>query len=153
MGCGISKSFVQRAECEIFFAITYFCSSYITEEEINDLEKLLFLCYLVVLLREVIIHIQSRWWNFVFPRIRKGSSLCGFDWKENPEKELRQWKKSIPKLKVEFVCIVWGREKKNSFEIHVIFLRYIRNVNLPFKKDFRFTELLTKTFFFFQRPS
>ena len=41
MGCGISKSFVWRAECEIFLAITYFCSYYITDEEINDLEKLL----------------------------------------------------------------------------------------------------------------
>ena len=37
----------------IFFAITYVCSSYITEEEINNLEKLLYLCYLAVLLREV----------------------------------------------------------------------------------------------------
>ena len=50
--------------------------------------------------------------SIVFPRIRKESSLCGFDWKENPEKELRQWKKSISELKAEFLCIVWGREKK-----------------------------------------
>ena len=41
----------------IFLATTDFCSSYITEEEINDLEKLLYLCYLAVLLREVTIHI------------------------------------------------------------------------------------------------
>ena len=33
-----------------------FCSSYITEEEINDLKRLC-LCYLVVLLREVTIYI------------------------------------------------------------------------------------------------
>ena len=86
----------------------------------------------------------------MFPRIRKGSSLYGFDWKENPEKGLRQWKKSIPELKAEFVCIMCGGEKKNnSFEIHVIILRYIKNVNLPFKKDFKFAELLTKTSFFF----
>ena len=39
-----------------FLVITYFCSSYIKEEEINDLEKLLYVCYLVVHLREVIIH-------------------------------------------------------------------------------------------------
>ena len=39
MGCGISKSFVQRAECEIFLAITYFCSSYITEEENKQLRE------------------------------------------------------------------------------------------------------------------
>ena len=25
-----------------------------------------------------------------FLRIKKGSSLCGFDWEENPEKGLRQ---------------------------------------------------------------
>ena len=35
--------------------------------------------------------------------------------------------------------------KKNTFEIHVIILRYIRNLNLPFKKCFKFAELLTKT--------
>ena len=33
-------------------------------------------------------------------------------------------------VKAEFVC---EREKNNSFEIHVILLWYIRNVNLPFK--------------------
>ena len=32
-------------------------------------------------------------WNLLLPRIRKGSSLCGFDWKENPEKGLGKWKK------------------------------------------------------------
>ena len=40
------------------------------------------------------------------------------------------------------------RKKNNSFEIHVIILGYIRNVNLPFKKDFKIAELLTKTSFF-----
>ena len=54
---------------------------------------------------------------------------------------------SIPELKAEFVCMC-VREKKISFEIHVIILRYISNVNLPFKKDFKFTEILTKTSFF-----
>ena len=39
-----------------FLAITYFFGSYITEEEINDLKQL-YLYYLVVLLREVTIHI------------------------------------------------------------------------------------------------
>ena len=55
--------------------------------------------------------------------------------------------KSIPELKAEFVCIS-VIEKKISFKVHVIILMYIRNVNLPFKKDFKFAELLTKTFFF-----
>ena len=55
--------------------------------------------------------------------------------------------KSFPELKAEFVCMC-VREKNDSFGIHVIILRYIRNVNLPFKKDFKFAELLTKTSFF-----
>ena len=38
------------------FAITYFYSSYITEEEIIDL-KWVYLCFLIVFLREVIIQI------------------------------------------------------------------------------------------------
>ena len=57
MGRGISKSFDKGVGHEIFLAITYFCSSYITEEEINDLQKLLHLCHIVVLLREVAIYI------------------------------------------------------------------------------------------------
>ena len=39
------------------------------------------------------------------------------------------------------------REKNKSFEIHVIILRYIRNVNL--KKDFKYAERLTKISFSF----
>ena len=69
-----------------FFSIAYFYNSYITEEKINHLEKLLHLCYLVVLLREVAIHIYNRLWDLVFARIRKGSSLCGLDWKETLKK-------------------------------------------------------------------
>ena len=33
-------------------------------------------------------------------------------------------------------------------EIHVIILRYLRNVNVPFKKDFKFAKTFTKTLFF-----
>ena len=44
-----------------------------------------------------------------------------------------------------YVC---EREKNNSFKIHVIILMNIRNVNIPFKKDFKFPELLTKTYIF-----
>ena len=55
--------------------------------------------------------------------------------------------KSILEPKVEFMCVC-EREKSNSFKIHVIILRYMRNVNLPLKKDFKFAELLTKTSFF-----
>ena len=57
-------------------------------------------------------------------------------------------KKCIPEPKAEFVCMCVRDKKNNSFEIHVIILRYIRNVNFPFKKDFKFAELLTKTPFF-----
>ena len=49
-----------------------------------------------------------------------------------------------------YVC-----EKKQTFEIHIIILRYTRNVNLPFKKDFKFAELHTKrsSFLYFKdRP-
>ena len=57
--------------------------------------------------------------------------------------------KRIPELKAEFVCIMCrGEKKNNSFEIHAITLRFIKNVNLQFKKDFKFAELLTKTSFF-----
>ena len=42
------------------------------------------------------------------------------------------------------VCLCVWEKKNNNFEIHVILLRYIRNVNLPFKKDLKFAELLTK---------
>ena len=55
--------------------------------------------------------------------------------------------KSIPELKAEFVCTCVREKKINSFKIHVIILRDIRNVNLPFKKDFKCAELLTKTSF------
>ena len=51
-------------------------------------------------------------------------------------------------MKAEFACMYVREKKNNSFEIHVIILRYIRNANLPFKNDFKFTELLTKTSFF-----
>ena len=44
---------------------------------------------------------------------------------------------------------MYVRGKNNSFEIHIIILTYVKNVNLPFKKDFKFAELLTKTSFFF----
>ena len=54
---------------------------------------------------------------------------------------------SIPELEAEFVYVC-VREKNNISEIHTINLKYIRNVNLPFKKDFKFAELLTKTSFF-----
>ena len=72
--------------------------------------------------------------------------------------------RSIPGLKPEFVfmCVCLNNINNNnnnnndnnnsncnSFDIYVIILSYTRNVNLPFKKDFKFTELHTKTYFSF----
>ena len=39
----------------------------------------------------------------MFVRIRKRSSLCGFDWEENSKKRAEAMEKSIHELKVEFV--------------------------------------------------
>ena len=50
--------------------------------------------------------------------------------------------KSIPEPKAKFVCMC-VREKQQQF------LRCIKNVNLPFRKDLKFAELLTKTSFSF----
>ena len=55
--------------------------------------------------------------------------------------------KSIPELKATYFLCVWEK-KNNSFEIHVIILRYKGNINLPFKNDIKFVELLTKILFF-----
>ena len=41
----------------------------------------------------------------VSSRITKRSSLCYFDWEENPEKGIRLWKKSIHELKAQFVYL------------------------------------------------
>ena len=43
---------------------------------------------------------------------------------------------------------MWEREKNNRFEIAVIILRLIRNLNL-FKKDFKFQNFLPKHPLFF----
>ena len=40
----------------------------------------------------------------MFPRIRKRSSLCEFDCKENPEKA-EAIEKSSPESKAKFVCM------------------------------------------------
>ena len=36
-----------------------------------------------------------------------------------------------------YVC----EKENNSFKIHVIVLIYVRNVNIPFKKDFEFAKI------------
>ena len=60
-----------------------------------------------------------------------------------------QWKRVSTGLKWNLrISVQERKEKKINFEISVIILRYIRNVNLLFKKDFKIAELLTKTSFF-----
>ena len=73
----------------------------------------------------------------MFLRIRNRFLLCGFDWEKNPEKGLRQWKKSIHELKVGFVYLrVWEREKINSFEITVIIFKAYKKCKSPIQKGF-----------------
>ena len=74
----------------IFLAIIYFCGSFVTEEETNDITTVVSMQSCGALKRSNNSYIV---WNLVFRRMRTGSALCGFDWKENPKKELRQWKK------------------------------------------------------------
>ena len=51
--------------------------------------------------------------------------------------------KSIREPKTKLVCMCVRETKKQQF------LRYLKNVNLPLKKDFKFAELLNKTSFSF----
>ena len=46
---------------------------------------------------------------------QKGIFAMWFNWNENPEKRLRQWKKNIPEPKVELLCYVREREKTTIF--------------------------------------
>ena len=129
----------------IFLAIT--CSSFITEEETNDLNWL-YLCYLVVLLREVTVHIWNRLWSLVFLKIRIRSSKCGFDWEGNPEKGWGNGKKHSWTAESGICVLVYQREK-NNFEITVIILWCIRNVNFSYsKRILKLQNTFTKTSFF-----
>ena len=49
----------------------------------------------------------------MFPRIRKGFSLCGFNWNENAQRA-EAMEKNIPEPKAELVCMC-VREKNNNF--------------------------------------
>ena len=63
-------------------------------------------------------------------------------------KRVEAIEKSIHKFKMEFVYLCVEEKKNNGFEIVIIILRTIRNVNLLFKKDFKIAELLSKSSFF-----
>ena len=45
---------------------------------------------------------------------------------------------------MDFMCMCVREKKNNSFEIHVIVLTYLRNVNLSFKKDLKLQNFLPK---------
>ena len=62
-------------------------------------------------------------------------------WKENPEKGLKEWKKVSLSWKRNLCVCVW--------EIKNLKILKWKNVNLPFKKDFKFAELLSKATFSF----
>ena len=63
-------------------------------------------------------------------------------------KRVEAIEKSIHKFKMEFAYLCVEEKKNNRFEIVIIILRTIRNVNLLFKKDFKIAELLSKSSFF-----
>ena len=52
----------------------------------------------------------------MFLKIRKRSSLCGFDWEKIPEKGLRQWKRVFMSL-TGICAFVFEREKKTVLKL------------------------------------
>ena len=88
-----------------------------------------------------------------FSKNQKGTFACvGFIGEKKSWKRVEATEKSIPELKAEFVDVC--ERKKYQFWNSCNYLRYIRNANLPFKKDFKFAEFLTKrSFFFYFRDS
>ena len=62
---------------------------------------------------------------------------------------LRQWKKVSMSRKRNLCTVVLERKKNNSFEISIIILRYIRNVNLSYSTlILKLPNFLQKTSFF-----
>ena len=57
--------------------------------------------------------------------------------------------KKYPLTESEICVFVCERRKINSFEIAVIILSYLRNLNLSLKKGFKIAELLPKHSFSF----
>ena len=145
--CQKSKSFVYGAKLNISFLLQLIFAALIVEEKIYDLKRLYLRC-LVVLLREVTTHMLNRLRDLVFLIIRKRSSLCGFDFDRNPEKGWGNEKK-VHEQKAEFVYLRLREKKNNSFEISVIILGYIRNVDLSYsKRILKLQNFLKKASFF-----
>ena len=112
-----------------------------TGEEINDLEVVVSMLSCCALQRNNNTSIES----IVFLRIRKRSSLCGFDWEESPEKGWGNGKKYY-ELKAEFaslsvcvcVCVcVFVCKKLTALISLQSFPRHARNVNLLLKKSLK----------------
>ena len=63
-------------------------------------------------------------------------------------KKAEAMEKNIHEQKAESVYLCVG-EKKNSFEISVIILRYLRNVNLSYSREIlKLQKFFKKTYFF-----
>ena len=63
-------------------------------------------------------------------------------------KRLRQWKKASMSRKRN-LCTYVLEKKRNSFEISVIILRYLRNVNLSYSREIlKLQKFFKKTYFF-----
>ena len=113
MGYGMSISFLLGNECEIYLScFNVFLQFLHYRLRITDLEKLLYLCYLVVPLREVTIHLKNRVWNLVFQKNQKGIFAMWVWLKRKWWKWAETMEKSIPKLKAEFM---WMCERKKKF--------------------------------------
>ena len=55
-------------------------------------------------------------WNF-FLRIGKTSSLCEFDWEENPEKGLKQSKRVSTSLSWNLCICMWETKKLTDLKL------------------------------------
>ena len=138
MGCGINKSFVLGTECEIYLSyyILFLQFLYYRRRNKQLRETVVSMLSSGALERSNTPYMESIVETCVSKNQR--GIFAMWVWLER-----KSWRSA------EAICVyVCEREKNDSFEIHVIILRHIRHVNLPFKKDFKFVELLTKTSFF-----
>ena len=152
------KCLVYGTEWNISFVITYFWSSYITEEEINTCEKkqnktVVSMLSCGALGRSNNPYIESIVGPYFSKNQKEIYAVWVWFWRK-PWKRLRQWKKVSMSRKRNLYTVVLDR-KKNCFEISVIILRYIRNVNLSSSKMILNCRTFYKIIIFslLQRPS
>ena len=72
----------------------------------------------------------------MFPRIRKRSSLYGFDSKENPEKGLRQWKKVSMRRKRNLCVCVCERDRQREKKTTTTIFKVYKKCKSPIQKGF-----------------